>query len=860
MFFLKQVMTQAKTRTILFIPLLALVLIFRISYAAAAEVQADLLRYYRAHPVPQSTFDVLAENPVEISEPHLPDRVRTMLDRGDMTLLQSIYQELSGKLDRQAEILRDAIGVFYRTSANPPAVQLGQLVNHTEDSLYLAENLVNHLLLWLDWFPDEDWPEQYGSLYTFLTGARRLNLVYRCQTVYGQAIASVFQSRTGLDGQGDQLRLLHQTIHQIDQFDPQHNDGRLSIWRVRLYHACHRLSGTTVFQQPLQKAYDQFEMIRCEGELEIERNLLQIEYNADKQAIDYDLLLKRCQQVFEALRDSQADPAIVQVLRLRAAMLTSQIMQRQIYRSAMTGPVAQENYHQLCLFNTTYLQTLVRATEGQQEYIEFARTMIVNRLQASLDQILEKGKSGEIGSLVAKWPADWQYGLADRYFYATPARYDIAIPLYQQVVRQTGAGELIPAAWYKLGLSYDQQALKGEYSENIRADLLQNATRSLLQFSQKFPTWRPNSLSGLRGDDLPGQAIERAAAIVCGELDANYDALRLEVLQTLCGALNDTEELSGSFADRPAARSCRYFYARALHQAGQLNNALIVYRLVDKDDNNYIPAQLGWLQTQYQILSVTPETEPWQPLAEQIKAFILQYSDHVASIDATVLLIDIFGKITGWSDCLHVVGIVCQAHPDEPLLGQAILSQAATVSSYLDKRYRSRWQDKDIILLQDWLMLTDYAVQTSQVDSDALLLKAARSYRQEAAAWLALAALNFKPVKLPRLIIDNVRKELAETDTSPTLATIRYRAMLTYADGDYDQSRRFWYLVRQGTDPDNPESADRWWESRYYSLKCLFNLGQHDEAVHAAEVLLRSYENQSNIWKNHITQLIKSPQ
>ena len=74
--------------------------------------------------------------------------------------------------------------------------------------------------------------------------------------------------------------------------------------------------------------------------------------------------------------------------------------------------------------------------------------------------------------------------------------------------------------------------------------------------------------------------------------------------------------------------------------------------------------------------------------------------------------------------------------------------------------------------------------------------------------------------------------------------------------GNYTESRQLWHRIRNSTaETSSDEGRYYWWESRYFSLRCLLAQGQSEEVTHVIDVLLRSTGDYNGPWLKRLQQL-----
>lgn len=115
---------------------------------------------------------------------------------------------------------------------------------------------------------------------------------------------------------------------------------------------------------------------------------------------------------------------------------------------------------------------------------------------------------------------------------------------------------------------------------------------------------------------------------------------------------------------------------------------------------------------------------------------------------------------------------------------------------------------------------------------------------------------------LPRLvsradtIIETVKQD---PDYVNQVWLVRCRAMLAFVQGQFKQSRQLWHRIRSAmAGKKNDQEEYFWWESRYFSLRCLMQLNRSGEAGHVIEVLLCSHPNETSPWIARLKQLTEN--
>lgn len=439
------------------------------------------------------------------------------------------------------------------------------------------------------------------------------------------------------------------------------------------------------------------------------------------------------------------------------------------------------------------------------------------------------------------------------------------------------------------------------------------ACRLWHRLAQDFPTWSHSiDISSARAAAL---AANLAYNLFVSD-PQHYGSMARKVLATLVGQPDSqTQQRQGAFADTAPAKSFRYHYGLVLISEQAYTQAAQILQTVPHDDPHYTqalfqaaqsiarlyPPEANNEQRDRFILALTRLVQKVAP--ENTDTFSLQivlmlakvYSagspdDHKTSlalldtfqptkleqaIDQSIyrqmilLRSETLEKLGKTSSALAALHNYLQTYPADPIIATTALQLIQALHLELLKLHAQGDYEAIVSSLDTILPVTATCYKQAQNEQKSVI---GRYYLEQSALWL----IGIESGAAPNTTIDaEQQKAKAQTlvnmfsqqaETNRQLWFVRCRALLAFAQSDFETSQKLWYQVRQSSSPgaalydgEAETSAYHWWEARYFGLDCLGRQGQSEEMQRIISTVLQTYAGADHDWKKRLEKLLDLP-
>ena len=813
----------------------------------------------------------------------LPAALQTMVKSGQTQLLDELGKTCRALLFPQAATYDLPIDLFRDYPANPPAEQLRERLDMTWGYLKITQGVIADLNSFLDWFSDDDWHLRFGAtgfyqrLQQFDREVRFLLAVYW----YYQARVQPFTSSSvDPSGKRDELvKNLKQSFETLKRYLADSNqkpDGLLvlKLWYIRLGRV---LAG-------YEPAY--YEAARRQLELVLKSPL-----DPERQ-YGFRLESLRCALAAPAIRVSELETLILQVHQLRGWLQLNQYAVLQSKSKFLELAFFECALHQkrrmltislrrlrerAYLSDRTYLQPLIDLAGRETEFHSLIRQMLAARLAASV-QTLEKSKEKDWVNLL-RGGTDFELLCLARYYRnQNPPELEKAQSVYEIFIKtRSPVHEKMPEVLYDTALCCYQLA-QPEEKNQVQAGNLGHLVKAIYywnRLARKFGQWSdktdPQHVNAY-------QALLQSAACayrLSNEYPAQYGELARETLAILVGRFSSAgSEPSGSFAATPAAQSYRYYYALLLFTLHQYDQAADWFGAVPRDDPRRNAACYYAIRCRYQQLPPNRKNhdEKWQRhqnWIDELETLLKEKLPDALGDQAVTLLIQLYQDLEQTDSALQALTRTLRQNRNQPqwiTLALKILQEQRQILLQLHA-------GANPVELSNKLAITLPAAQTvyeilqsepatGSQSPGQQKFSATRNYLEQLCLAAITRADNQGTLPLPSLrdLIGQADKITASLKNNPSYANqvwfVRCRALLAFGQVEFEQSRQLWHQIRSAAAAKKDvQSKYLWWESRYFSLRCLIRLNRAEEAEHVIEVLLRSHPNETTPWTTRLKNL-----
>ena len=803
-----------------------------------------------------------------------------------MELPDEIMRRLQTILFQKAFSYDLPMDFFAAAAENFPARQLACLLKEADMLLFIEERALTDLLSYLDWYPEDDWYDRFGAtgfynrlqmLQRNLTLVRSIFWYYRArigyleaETIDGGPLIGEKELPTALEKSYQQLGNLLKEAGK-EELD----SAQIQLWQVRLA----RMLG--IYQAPYrQSALSQLERLLKQSEtaeLNYQMRLELLRCNFDHHRSDFSevkLLLENVTRLGDALRQNQPDPESYPIQRLQIALWESCLLQR---RQQLISPQISPP-QRLYLTNRRYLEPLVNVVRQSARLEPVVRALVGGRLAASLGEQIDTVDESFLPDLLRHWSDFELLALARHYQIQQEPSLKRSLRIWEQFLGIRPADNksypqvLYEAAWCHGRLAESEGS---DFSFGSSEEHLVAAVKYWHRLACEFPRWISCESCQVTAQDAAVQAARYCYNLFLKNPQA-YSELALEVIGALVGRMEAGKtEPAGTFAETDAARGFRYHYAYVLYLAGQYSRAAEMFDAVGAEDDNKSAARYYGILARLQpyLEADLPRNERaclYEPLINELNRFIDSDPRGPYAVSALQLLIQLRQQLEQIELALQAARRALELNSTNgqlTLLSLNLLSRQRAVCLDLHARgeYQQLWKFLSLSLplaqsVYNELENAEPNQAPSPTDRQALI--AGRIYGEQ----LCMAAVSAAEFGRESDLEDSteIQKKAErlldrwgdDKSVISQLWYVRCRALLSFARKDFAEAQKLWYHIREATAPSDEETARYcWWESRYFGMRCLGQLGTAAEVEHAIDILLRSRPDEETVWKERLRDL-----
>jgi hypothetical protein len=824
-----------------------------------------------------SRYDRFPYQSPKVATPEdLPAALQLMVKNGRTDFLDELAKTCRTLLFQQAATYDIPIDFFRDYPDNPPAQQLRELLDTTWEYLKITNGVIADLNTFLDWYPGEDWHMRFGvtgfylRIQQFDRDVRFLFAVYW----YYQARIQQLQSTNDKSSltQAPLMQHVKQSFAMLKTYLADENQKPDTLLVVKLWTI--RLARALAFYEP---AY--YGTTRQQLDL-----ILQAPLDTERQ-YEFRLESLRCALAAPVLRVSELETFILQIHQFRGwlelnrysvldsktkylqlAFLESVVQQKRRSLTTSLRRLREQAY----VSDRTYLQPLLALAERETEFTSLIQQMIAARLAASI-QALVTYREKNWGTYLHNGTDVELLSLARYYRNQTPPDFVKAHQVYEIFIKtRSPVHDRMPEVLYDAALCCYQLSQPKENSAK-KAENLVSLVRAIYywdRLARKFPQWTgktdPQTVNAY-------QAIRQSASCayrLSKETPEKYSELARETLAILVGTISSSgSKPAGPFAETPAARQNRYYFALLLFQQNEYEQAADWFAAVPANDPRHQAARYYAIRCRYQQFRPDPQNpnaqrELYSSWIAELEKLLQEKTSDAIDNQVVTLLIQLYQDLDQTDNALQAIARALQNHANQPQWITAALKilqgQRQTyfrlhaeanfleLSTKLTKTLPASRVVYDILTSKSWTNSASWKEQKDTV---------IRIHLEQ----LGLAVMTILDIQEThtlgplRPLIDQAEKIISHVKANQTFTNqvwfVRCRAQLAFGQGDDELSRQLWHQIRSVTTEKKDElSKYYWWESRYFSLRCLIRMHRTDEAEHVIQVLLRSHPDETSPW------------
>lgn len=804
------------------------------------------------------------------TELDLPAPLQPMVKNAKTELLDELQNTCRTLLFQHAAILDLPIDWFGDYPTNPPAEQLQKILDTTWEYLKISHGIIADLNSFLDWYAGDDWHAQFGA-----TGLYQRLRQCDQDTQFLLAVYAYYHARVPQPNSENNIPL--HVKKSFELIKRRMNDSKqnsqslraLQLWYFRLGRVLAK-NEPALYQETRQELENILKS-PLEPEQQYNFHLESLRYALAAPTMrlsDLESLNLKTRLFRDWLRGNQYTVVHHKNKSLELAVLESLLLQKQRSLTISVPPVREQSY----LSDRSYLKPMIDLAQREPRWSSWVQEMIAARLAASISN-LEKKQRKDWEKYIRNATGFELLSLARYYRNQTPPDFAKTQNVYEIFIQtHSPTHDKMPEVLYDAAVCCYQLAQPDPngHSKLENRDYQVQAIHYWNRLAHKFPRWTGSSgtrnVSAFQGLI---QSADRAYRLATESPDL-YSPLARQTLSILVGGISsDGSEPVGPFATTPAAGVYRYYYALLLFSDNQYDQAANWFDAVPRNDPHCQAARCFAIRCRYQ-LAQTEAKKQNQPISTRrhpswIKTLetLLQeeYSDSLAE-QAVPLLIRLYQELNQTNDALSVLTQALRRNPHQPQwIGFALKIFQEQRSNLLQLHAGANYLE-----LSNKLKTTLPASQTVYEIFESgsgkkrplweqQRLLATRNYIEQ----LCMAAITTSDHKespsVPplRSLIDRADKAIATTGKDPAYANqvwfVRCQAILAFVKGQFEPSRQHWHQIRSAVAEKKDEQETYfWWESRYFSLRCLIQLNRSEEAKHALDVLLRSHPNETSPW------------
>ena len=820
-------------------------------------------------------------------EGELPASLRLMVKSGQTDLLDELGKTCRILLFQQAATYDLPIDLFGDYPANPPAEQLRDVLDTTWDYLRMTQGVIADLNSFLDWYSGDDWERRFGGA-GFYQRLRQFDRDVR----FWMAVYWYYQGRIGQlpsengtpSGTRDErIKNLKESFETVKQYLADSNqkpDGLsfLKLWSIRLGRVLAEYEPTY------------YETVRRQLELVLKSPL------EPERQYGFRLESLRCALSAPAIRASELGTLILQVHQFRGwlelnqysilqskkkflelAFLESVLHQKRRTLTASVPRLRERAY----LSNRTYLKPLIDLAEREAEFTSLIQEIIAARLAASV-QALEKNQEKDWARHIRNGTEFELLSLARYYRNQSPPEFAKAQQVYEIIIQtRTNGHDKMAEVLYDAALCCYQQAQPDENHHGKAEDRrhLVQAISYWNRLARTFPRWSgttdPQTVNAY-------QAAVRSAAWayrLSNEFPVQYAELARETVAILVGSISSVgAEPTGPFAATPAARQYRYYYALVLFSLADYDRAADWFAAVPREDPRRQAARYYAIHCRYQQTRMDGQNRDeslrqYKSWIAELEILLQEKLSETVGNQVVNLLIQLYQEMNQTDGVLHAVAQTLQKNRNQPqwiTLALKIFQEQKSILLQLHAEAKYVALSNKLAQALPAAQIVYDILQSESAESIPSLaqqkLPATRNYLEQ----FCLAAVTVSDYRethsLPplRQLISQADTAISSVRNDPSCANqvwfVRCRAQMAFVQMEFEQSRQYWHQIRSAVAEKNDEHSKYfWWESRYFSLRCLMQLNRTEEAEHVIDVLLRSHPNETTPWMARFMNLQTEP-
>jgi len=790
--------------------------------------------------------------------PNLPPFMMTMLDQGKIGIFDGIIAEVNKILFQQAAQLDLPMDFFSCVSRNPPAEKLSRQLDAIEPDLTILRDALGDLLNWLDWYPKDDWHKRFGK-----TGIYEHLRQLKHDLILTDSAYCYYRSRTNRRLNIEESTKSAQNLKRLQQeLDKQINNTtdsiRLLLWQSRL---C-RTSANSDCDKNIRQLTELLKKPVAKNDRHnIKLELMRLALKKNIKVTNIDQIIEQVKQHYVWLEKNSFDKKFHNNL-LQTALFESYLRQLRM----TIPPFDNITGHRRFLSTREFLTPIKTLADKYPKLRSVCSDLLANRLACSVKVLAESDSQYNLRDLVKTWDDFELLALAGYYQNQNPPCFDFAVKLYQTFLEtRQKQNHCYQQVLYDLGLCHYLLG-KRHLAKNNSADFEKQTVSAITcwhRLAGEFPYFE---LKGNSADVSSRNAIALAAdaAYDLFNRDAEkYGNLTINVLATLIGSVGQAGAVTiGPFSQTEIAKKYRYHYGSVLQRAHQYEKAACVFSTVDNKDTQKTAARYNAVYCRFHHYQNSEPTlanrsKIYQKCADELIAFIDDNLTDPLIVKATLLLTHIYQEMSLITPAIKAVNRTLQIYPTDKQLITAAVNLLQSQRDELLKLHAHGSPDKLSAELIDSLTLAQRAYHGLKLDTtNEMFPFAARAWLER----IALASVNLTGADLPEpKQADALLARLNQNEKyNRSLWLIRCRALLAFAEGKHEDSQKMWHSIRNSTKNKSDNNMRYyWWESRYFSLRCLQAKGDTNQTAHVINVLLQTHPNEQSPWIKRLKQLKK---
>ena len=785
------------------------------------------------------------------TEPPRQLDLQAMIDQARTAPLDRMIESCAVLLYQETPFALSLHDFYHGRAKKKQAEKLTILLNRAATQLHQADDAINDLLEQLETQPLDTWQSRFGD-----TGFYQALKQAQTNTILLHAAANT--TRASIQMSPESVEMLMGSLRDVSLKIAGAPDGspQWRLWQIRIERQLVRSD-----PKFLTQANDHLRQLRRDDlPLDLQWQLGLEDLRAKRNT---DSIKKQTNALHAWLLQNQDNLPNLPSRQLRLVL----------FSHSLQNPKSSPNQTL-----TNQLDPLKALADKQPSLMSLIRNIAATQL----DEYFNPGPSQK--PLDRKWDDFELLALAQYYRSQTPAPHSLLIRLCDRFLNTRPSDHpQTPMMLYDRARCRYQIYIMSDANSGTNLEHAVGSVKDFNRLATQYPHWSTTQFSALT-------AARHGASLAYNlyTLDPDrFGPLALEAIPTLTGTFAAGEsQPTGPFAQSAPAKAFRYYHALTLQADKQYDHAARMFNAVPQSDPKKFPARFFTVRCSTLHAKTNPPPAAdlpklyrnWIDNLDQLRQQTHNSYDEIKP-QITILLTRLVlespqPNLQKAFDLLETLPV----GPDHSALFSLALNRLIEQrNSLFDLHARGETEPLLGNLNQSLPLAKMLYEKRTQQPADRNT-PAARIYLEIATLKAITDDPNHPSLDLILPTQQLITNLLRDRQNKNKIWLTRCRALLTYAQSDFDQSAQLWYAIRRATEPaglitqpepktnlpSDPLTTDRnwyWWEARYFSLLCFLKQqtpdpkAAADRVSHLIDMLKKSHPTENNPWLTRIEKL-----